>query len=154
MAKQLEKDYKGEKLVLVGVLNGVYAFYSDLVRSIDMPCEVDFIRASSYSGTNSTGNVRMSVDVKNDVAGKHVVIVEDILDSGRTLAKICEEFKNRNALSVKTAVLLDKPSRRVNDFQADYKGFEIDDLFVVGYGLDFDEEYRNLPYVAVYSENE
>ncbi len=153
VAKQIEKDYQGEPVTFVGVLNGVYAFFADLVRNIDLPCQVDFLRASSYEGTTSTGNVKMNLDIKNPVEGRHVVIVEDILDTGRTLAKIRDEFLSRNALSVKTVVMLDKPSRRVNDFQADYRCFEIDDLFVVGFGLDFDEKYRNLPYVAIYEEN-
>lgn len=153
VAKQIENDYKGEKVTFIGVLNGVYAFFADLVRNVDMPCHVDFLRASSYSGTTSTGNVKMSLDIKTEIEGRHVIIVEDILDTGRTLAKIRDELLSRNALSVKTAVMLDKPSRRVNDFQADYKCFEIDDLFVVGFGLDYDEKYRNLPYVAIYDEN-
>lgn len=153
VAKEIENDYKGQNVTFIGVLNGVYAFFADLVRKIDLPCQIDFLRASSYSGTTSTGTVKMNLDIKNSVEGRHVVIVEDILDTGRTLSKIRDELLSRNALSVKTVVMLDKPSRRVNDFQADYRCFEIDDLFVVGFGLDYDEKYRNLPYVAVYEEN-
>lgn len=152
IAKKITEEYQGKPVVFIGVLNGAYAFFADLVRRIEMPCGIDFLRAQSYSGGDSTGNVQMSLDIKNPVEGKHVVIVEDILDTGRTLKKISEEFLKRNALSVKTVVMLDKPSRRVNDFQADYSCFEIDDLFVVGFGLDYDEKYRNLPFVAVYKE--
>lgn len=152
VAKRITEDYRGEPVIFVGVLNGVYAFFSDLVRNVELPCEIDFVRASSYSGTNSTGVVNMSLDMKNSVEGKHVVIVEDILDTGRTLKAIKQELLSKNPLSVKTAVMLDKPKRRVNDFTAEYSCFEIDDLFVVGYGLDCDEKFRNLPYVAIYSE--
>lgn len=152
LGREISECYDGKNLVCVGVLNGAYAFYSDLVRSLSIPCEVDFLRASSYSGTSSTGEVSLTTDLKNPVEGKHVLIVEDILDTGRTLKILSEELLKKGALSVKCAVMLDKPSRRVNGFKADFVGCEIDDLFVVGYGLDCDEMYRNLPYIAVYNE--
>lgn len=150
LSKIISKDYKDKNLVCIGVLNGAYAFYSDLVRCLDIPAEVDFIRAKSYVGETSAGNVDIHLDMKNSIKGKDVLVVEDILDTGRTLSEIKKKLLEQNPNSVKFAVFLDKPSRRIKGFEADYKCFEIDDLFVVGYGLDFDEQYRNLPFVAVY----
>lgn len=154
LAKEITHDYEGKKPVFVGVLNGAFAFFSDLVRAAELDAEVDFLRASSYEGTETSGEVSLSLSMKCDVQEKDVIIVEDILDTGNTLKKLHSELMKMNPSSVKTAVLLDKPSRRVNDFKADYVCFEIPDLFVVGYGLDYNEKYRNLPFVAVYKGNE
>ncbi len=148
-AKRITEDYNGKNPLIIGVLNGAFMFFADLVREVDIPCEVDFVRAESYSGKFSIGEVTLSLKGKLPVCGRDIIIVEDILDTGRTLNKIREEILKDSPKSVKTAVLFDKPSRRTVDFKADYICFEIPDLFVVGYGLDCDEKYRNLPFVAV-----
>ena len=149
LATVISNDYKDKDLICIGILNGAFAFFSDLVRAIDVPAQVDFMRAKSYVGDKSTGMVGIQLDMKNSIKGKDVLIVEDILDTGRTLAKIKKKLLDQSPNSVKSVVFLDKPSRRINDFKADYVCFEIPDLFVVGYGLDFNEQYRTLPYVAV-----
>lgn len=149
LATVISNDYKDKDLVCIGILNGAFAFFSDLVRAIDVPAQVDFMRAKSYVGDRPTGMVDIQLDMKNSINGKDVLIVEDILDTGRTLSEIKKKLLEQSPNSVKSAVFLDKPSRRINDFKADYICFEIPDLFVVGYGLDFNEQYRTLPYVAV-----
>jgi hypoxanthine phosphoribosyltransferase len=143
-----------ESLLLVGVLKGATLFLSDLVRAIDRPLEFDFVALSSYgAATRTSGEVRVLKDLEAPVAGKHVIIVEDILDTGLTLrfSYLIESLKARHAASVKVCVLLDKPSRRRVEVPVDYRGFEIEDKFVVGYGMDFGELYRNLPYIGVIS---
>lgn len=149
---QISRDYEGQDLLLISVLKGSIAFMADLMRSITIPVSIDFMYISSYgSGTESHGDVKIIKDLDISVAGRNVLIVEDILDSGVTLSKIIELFENRNAKSVRLCTILDKPERRnpnVN-IQLDYKGFTIPDAFVVGYGLDYNEKYRNLPYVGI-----
>lgn len=149
-SKKINALYDGRPLLLVCVLKGACIFFADLCREITVPCEIDFLCAKSYSGTESTGTVEITRDVDRDMSRYHVVIVEDILDTGRTLKGISEIIKERNPLSCTIVTLLDKPSRRVIDFSSDISLFTIPDLFVVGYGLDYDEKYRNLKYIGEY----
>lgn len=149
LAKEIEKDYAGKELVCVGLLKGSVMFMADLIKSIDLDLRIDFMKVSSYgSGTNSTGVVKILKDVDVDLAGKDVLIVEDIIDTGLTILNVKDFLSKKNPNSVKVCTLLDKPSRRVVEVKGEYVGFEIPDEFVVGYGLDFDEKYRNLPFVG------
>lgn len=152
MGKKIAEDYKGEdkKLILVSVLKGSVVFMADLIRAIDLPLSIDFMIASSYgSGTASRGNVKIIKDLDINVSDYDILIVEDILDSGYTLSKLMEILKTRKPKSLKLCTFLNKPDRRVAQVELDYCGFEIPDEFVVGYGLDYDERYRNLPYVGI-----
>lgn len=147
---QITNDYKGKEPVAVCILKGAVMFYTDLVRCIDLPVSLDFMAASSYYGsTESTGIVHISKDIETDVAGKDVLLIEDIVDSGTTLSYIKAEMLHRGAASIRIATLLDKPARRKTSLKADYVCFEIPDAFVVGYGLDYDQKYRNLPDVGI-----
>lgn len=146
---QITEDYRDKELVLVGTLRGAVMWMADMMRNIDLDMTIDFISASSYgSGTCSSGNVVIKHDVELDVTGKHVLIIEDIIDSGNTLKFLKDHFAHREAASVKICTMLDKPSRRTADVYGDYIGYTVDDLFIVGYGLDFDQKYRNLPYIT------
>lgn len=147
----LTAEYAGKNPIIVGVLKGVAIFYADMIRQIKVPCQMDFMWISSYSGTNSTGNMQVKKDVSADVAGRHVLILEDIFDTGRSLDFTYKHLMSKNAASVKICTLLDKPERRdpAVTLKADYTGFVIPNEFVVGYGLDFNEHYRNLPYVGI-----
>ncbi|HBR32733.1 MAG TPA: hypoxanthine phosphoribosyltransferase [Clostridiales bacterium] len=150
MAKQISDDYRDKNLLIIGVLKGSVVFMSDLMRALDINSKVDFMAVSSYgSGTKSSGNLNILMDLRRDVMGYDVLIAEDILDSGHTLSKVKELILSRKPASLRIATLLDKPSRRQVDITIDYTGFEIPDEFVVGYGLDFDEDYRNLPFIGV-----
>ena len=150
LGAQIAEDYKDKEPVLITVLRGSYIFMADLSRAIDRPCVIDFMSVSSYGkGTTSSGQVQITKDLSEDIAGKDVIVVEDILDSGNTLSYLLEILKARKPASVRLCTLLDKPERRVKDIQADYCGFTIPDAFVVGYGLDYAEKYRNLPYVGI-----
>lgn len=148
LGKRISLDYKDKNLLAVGVLKGSFIFMADLVREIDLPLKLDFIKMQSYRAMQSAGEVDFNLDLPYDLEGKDVLFVEDILDTGRTLKKVCDIFSKRHANSIKTAVLLDKPSRRAVNITADYRCFEIPDEFVVGYGLDYDEQFRALPYIA------
>ncbi|MBK5200269.1 MAG: hypoxanthine phosphoribosyltransferase [Spirochaetaceae bacterium] len=150
LAREINKAYANIKgpLILVGVLKGSFIFTADLCRKLTIPHIVDFIALSSYSGSNSTGNVRLLMDTRENLEGKHVLIIEDILDSGTTLDYLIRNFKSRKTLSVKTIVLLDKPERHTFPVELDYIGFTIPDVWVVGYGLDYNEKHRTLPYIA------
>ncbi len=151
VGEEIAKEYDGKPLLLVSVLKGAFVFMADLCRAIKIPLELDFMSASSYgAGTVSSGTVRIDFDLKHDISNYHVIIVEDIVDTGRTLKEIVRLLNNRHPLSLKVVSLLDKPDRRVVDFEADRVLFTIPDLFVIGYGLDFNEYYRNLPYIAEY----
>ena len=150
LAEQINRDYKGKKLLLVSVLKGAVVFLSDLMREIDLPCTIDFMIVSSYgSGIKTSGVVKIIKDLDTNLEGFDVLIVEDILDSGLTLSYIVDILKRRNPSSVKICTFLDKPERRAADIKADYVGAQVPDEFVVGYGLDYDEKYRNLPFVGV-----
>lgn len=150
LAKQITKDYEGKKLLLVGVLKGSVYFFTDLTRYIDLPCNIDFIQASSYgAGTVSSGNIQIIKDIADDLTGFDVLLVEDILDTGNTLKYIHDMLSKRNPESIGVVTLLDKPARRIADIKADYVGVDVPDAFVVGYGLDYDQYYRNLPYIGV-----
>ena len=151
MAEVLNKEYADKDPLVVGVLKGVVIFYADMIREFKFPCQMDFMWISSYSGTNSTGNMLVKKDVSADVTGRHVLILEDIFDTGRSLQFLVETLKAQNPASLKICTFLDKPERRVPGVtvKADYTGYVIPNEFVVGYGLDFDEKYRNLPYIGV-----
>lgn len=150
LSKQLEADYQGADLVCVCILKGAVMFFSDLIRALDLPLTTDYMAISSYgSSTKTSGVVRILKDLDHDVLGKDVLVVEDIVDSGLTLAYIQHVLNQRGAKSVKLATLLDKPERRRNDLKVDYACFRIPNEFVVGYGLDYAEKYRNLPDVGV-----
>lgn len=150
LAREIERDYAGKEPVCVCILKGGIMFMADLIRAIRIPLTIDFMATSSYgSGTRSAGVVRIIKDLDRDIAGKDVIIVEDIVDSGLTLSYLKEYLKNRGAASLKICTLLDKPERRKVPLQADYFGFTTPNEFVVGYGLDYDEKYRNLPLIGV-----
>ena len=151
LGEQISKDYEGKRLLLVSVLKGAVVFMADLMRSITCDCQIDFMAVSSYSGTKTTGVVKFKKDLDIDPDGCDILLVEDILDSGVTLAYLKNVLMDRNAASIKVCAFLDKPANRRADIQADYVGKVIPDEFVIGYGLDYDEKYRNLPYVGVLS---
>ena len=147
--QSLNEIYDGTPLLLVSILKGAFVFLADLCREITVPCEIGFISAKSYyEGTSSSGDVTITMDLQQDISKYHVVIVEDIIDTGRTLKSVADKLRSRNPKSLRVITLLDKPSRREVKFNADMSLFTIPDLFVVGYGLDYAEYYRNLPYIA------
>lgn len=148
LANKIDDEYKGKEVVLIGILKGSVMFMTELAKNIKSNIYMDFMEVSSYDGTESTGTVRINKDIRNPINGKDVIIVEDIVDTGRTLAYLSEYLKDKNANSVKIITMLSKPSRRLIDINVDYIGFEIEDKFVVGYGLDYNEKYRNLPYIG------
>jgi hypoxanthine phosphoribosyltransferase len=145
----ITRDYAGKPLKLVGVLKGSFMFLADLARAIDLPIKLDFIGTSSYQGTKSSGVVRITNDLSRPIEGEHVLLVEDIVDTGLTMKYLLENLGTRRPASVKVCALLEKPARAQVKIPIDYKGFEIPDAFVVGYGLDWDGRLRNLPYIAV-----
>lgn len=150
LGRQISEDYAGKTIHMVCVLKGASMFYCELAKRITVPVYFDFIKVSSYgNGTISSGNIKVSKDVDDPVEGDDVIIVEDIIDTGNTLACLMELFKERNPKSLKLAVLLDKPERREVEVKVDYTGYVIEDKFVVGYGLDYAQKYRNLPYIGV-----
>lgn len=150
IGEQITKDYQGKNLLLVSVLKGSVVFMADLMRAIDLPCSVDFMAVSSYgSGVKTSGVVKIIKDLDRPIEGYDLLVVEDILDSGMTLSYILELLQSRNPKSVKLCTLFDKPERRKVDVHADYVGGVVPDEFIVGYGLDYDEKYRNLPFVGV-----
>ena len=150
LGKQISEDYKDKNLFMVSVLKGSLMFMADLMRAIDIPCSIDFLSVSSYgSGTKTSGEVRVIKDLDCPLENKDLLIVEDILDSGVTLSYLKKMLAARNPRSIKICTLLDKPERRKTDIVADYRCYTIPDAFIVGYGLDYDESYRNLPYVGI-----
>ena len=150
--KQIDAIYDGKPILLVSILKGSFVFMADICRAVSVPCEIGFMCAKSYyQGTESSGMVQITMDLDQDVSNYHVVIVEDIIDTGRTLNDIVKLLRARNPLSLHVVTLLDKPDRRVVDFKADISLFTIPDHFVIGYGLDCGELYRNLPYIAEYN---
>ena len=153
LAKEIEADFKGEDLLMVGVLRGAVMFYADLVREMDMPVHMNFMAVSSYGASSeSSGVVRIQHDLEEDISGKNVIIVEDIVDSGLTLQYLTKTLKSRNPKTLKTCCLFDKKERRKVDFEADYVGFDVPDVFIVGYGLDYAENYRNLKFIGELKE--
>jgi len=150
LGRKISEDYQGKELIVVGILKGAAIFCSDLLREITVPVSLDFMAVSSYgASTKSTGVMRILKDLDESIQGKHVLLVEDIVDTGLTLNYLREYLEGRNPASLKVCVLLDKPSRRKTEVAVEYRGFEIPDEFVVGYGLDYAEKYRNLPYISV-----
>ena len=150
LGAQITADYEGKNLFVVGVLKGSLVFMADLIRHIDVPCELDFLSVSSYGdGTVSSGTLKIKKDLEEDITGKNVIVVEDIIDSGRTLKYLKEDLKGRGAKSVKLCALLSKPARHEVEVEVEYIGYEIPDEFVVGYGLDYAQKYRNLPYIGI-----
>ena len=155
LAKKISEDFEGKNLVLLGILKGSVPFMSDIMRKITLPAELEFMKVSSYgAGTVSTGNLKIHLDILRDgLENCDFLIIEDIIDSGRTLSYLVDYLKLKGAHSVRTCTLLDKPERREVDFTPDYCGLTIPDEFVIGYGLDFGEFYRNLPYIAIFDES-
>ena len=151
LGEELTREYEGKDPIVVGVLKGVVIFYADMIRELKVPCQMDFMWISSYAGTNSTGDMIVRKDVSADVKGRHVLILEDIFDTGNSLDFVVKHLLSTEPASLKICTLLDKPERRKEGItlQADWTGFVVPNEFVVGYGLDFNEHYRNLPYVGV-----
>lgn len=154
LAQAINHDYQGGELLVMGILNGSYVFLADLLREVKVALLMDFMKASSYEGTESTGKVKISLDTKLDLKGKDVLLVEDIVDTGHTMKALLSELEKRAPKSLKLASLLYKPARNIHPVKIDYLGFEIEDKFVIGYGLDFDGRYRELPYIGVYGGEE
>lgn len=150
LAQQINKDYEGKSIVMIGILRGAVLFFTDLAKKLTIPLKMDFMAVSSYSGgTRTSGVVRMVHDLAENIEGKDVLIVEDIVDSGLTLSYLVKNLTLRKPNSIKICCLLDKPYQRTRDVKTDYVGFEIADEFVIGYGLDYEEYYRNIPYIGV-----
>ena len=150
LGKQISADYEGKKPLIIGLLKGSVPFFAELIKRIECPIEIDFIAVSSYSGVNSTGNVVIKKDVTTDMTNRHIILVEDIVDTGLTLSEVVKEFQTRNIASCEIVTLLDKPEgRKVDNMEPKYIGFKIPNKFVIGFGLDYNELYRNLPYVGV-----
>ena len=149
IGKQISLDFEGKNPIFVGVLKGCFIFMADLMRNVSIPCSMDFMAVSSYSGTTSTGAVKINKDLSEDILGRHLILVEDILDSGVTLNYLKQYLTVRQPASIHIATLLDKPARRKAPIQPDYSCFQVPDAFVVGYGLDYNERYRNLPYIGI-----
>ena len=149
IGRRITEDFSDKDPIFVGVLKGCFIFMADLMRHVDIKCSMDFMAVSSYSGTSSTGAVKINKDLSQDIEGRHVSIVEDILDSGVTLSYLKQYRMGRRPASITIVTLMDKPSRRKADVYADYSCFEVPDAFVVGYGLDYNENYRNLPYIGI-----
>jgi hypoxanthine phosphoribosyltransferase len=150
LGEQISKDFHGEELIVIGVLKGSFVYCADLIRELDLPVHLEFMSVSSYEGTQSTGNLRINLDINVDVAGKNVLLVEDIVDTGLTISSLVKIFKKKNPKSLKVTSLLYKPARLEHKVDIDYLAFEIEDHFVIGYGLDFNGLFRELPYVGIY----
>ena len=153
LGELLKRDYENKNPILLGILKGSVVFMADLMKNLHFNVEIDFMDVSSYYGTESTGIVKVKKDIDQNPMGRHIIIVEDVIDTGQTLYKIVNVLKERGAASVEIVTLLDKPEARVTDMSAKYVGFEVPKLFVVGYGLDYNEKYRNLPYIGVLKES-
>ena len=149
LGKQITKDYAGEEVILLGTLKGAIMWMAELMKYIDLDTKIDFVAASSYgSGTTTSGVVTITKDIDMDIYNRNIIIVEDIVDTGVTLSYLKKYLEDRNPKDVKICTMLDKPSRRRVDLKPDYIGYEVDDLFIIGYGLDYDQRYRNLPYIG------
>lgn len=149
LGAQISRDFEGKNPLFVGVLKGCWVFMADLMRYVTVPCSVDFMAVKSYEGTTTTGAVQIQKDLSQIIEGRHIIMVEDILDTGKTLSYLQSYLANRNPASITIATLMDKPSRRQAPVYANYSCFEVPDAFVVGYGLDYNEQYRNLPFIGV-----
>jgi len=152
LASRISEDYNGKDLLAVGILKGAFMFFSDIVRHVDIPMTLDFIIASSYVKTETSGEIKIHYDVKGDISDRHVLLIEDIVDTGVTLNQIRERILSRTPKSLKICSFLDKKERRLTDVPLDYVGFVIPNEFVVGYGLDYDNKFRNLPYISVFKK--
>ncbi len=153
IGRQIEADYRGESVVLIGILRGAVLWMADIMKNVNLDMRIDFMAVSSYgASTKSSGIVKINKDLDTDIEGRHVIIVEDIVDSGITLNYLKGYLENREARSVRICTLLDKPEGRRVDIDVDYIGFTVDDRFIVGYGLDYDQKYRNLPYISYLEE--
>lgn len=148
LGREISAYYGKKHLTIIFVSNGAVVFAADLIRNINLPMRLDSVSASSYNGTRSSGKIKIALGVKVDIRNQHVLVVDDILDTGRTLSEVISGIGKHHPKDIRTCVLLDKPSRRVIPLEADFVGFEINDVFVVGYGLDYNEYYRNLPYIG------
>lgn len=153
LGKQITKDYQNKEIILICVLKGAIVFLADLMREIKVPCEIDFMSVSSYTGTKSSGDVKIIKDLDDTIENKHVILVEDIIDSGLTLSHLLEMLKRRNPASLKICTCFDKPDRRMTEVNVDYVGMQIPDEFIVGYGLDYNGQYRNLPDICILSDS-
>jgi len=153
LGEMISEDYAGKNLLAVGILKGAFMFFSDLVKNIRTPLTIDFIVASSYVGTDTTQEVKIFYDVRQDLADRHVLLIEDIVDTGITINHIRERMLARSPESLKICAFLDKKERRMVDVPIDYRGFEIPNEFVVGYGLDYDDRFRNLPYISIFKKS-
>ena len=153
LGKKITEDYRGKNLFLLGILKGAVPFMADIMRKIDLDLEYDFMDVSSYQGTRSLGEVRILKDISTSIVGKDILIVEDIIDTGITLNYLTKVLKSRGANSIEIVTMLSKPSRRKVDLPVKYNGFEIEDNFVIGYGMDYDEKYRALPYIGILDES-
>jgi hypoxanthine phosphoribosyltransferase len=151
LGEQITKDFKGQELVVIGVLKGSFIYCADLIRELDLPVQLEFMSVSSYEGTESTGNLRVNLDINVDVANKNVLLVEDIVDTGLTISSLVDMFKKKHPKKLKVTSLLYKPARLEHQVDIDYLAFEIEDHFVIGYGLDFNGKFRELPYVGIYN---
>jgi len=150
LAQIISKDYAGKEILAVGILKGSFMFFSDIVRAIEVPLTIDFILASSYVKSETSGEVKIHYDIREDISDKHVLLIDDIVDTGITLNQIRERILTRFPLSLKICTFLDKKERREVDIPLDYVGYVIPNQFVVGYGLDYDNKYRNLPYISIF----
>ena len=152
LADRISNDYEGKEIITIGILKGAFMFYSDLVKSIRVPLHVDFIHASSYIKTESTGEIKIHSDLQEKINGRHVLLIEDIADTGLTLQYIQGMLLERKPASLKICVFLDKKSKRQADIKLDYVGYDVPDHYLVGYGLDYENKYRNLPYISIFKE--
>jgi hypoxanthine phosphoribosyltransferase len=150
LADKISGDYEGKEILAVGILKGAFMFFTDIVKLIQVPLEIDFLVASSYIKTETTGEVEIHADIREDIKGKHVLLIEDIVDTGLTLKYIKDILLKRNPSSIKICAFLDKQAHRKVDLDVDYVGYEIPDHYVVGYGLDYENKFRNLPYIAIF----
>lgn len=153
LARKISADYEGKEILAVGILKGAFMFFADIVKQIQVPLDVDFLVASSYIKTETTGKVKIHADLREDIKGKHVLLFEDIVDTGLTLKYIKDTLLSRKPASLRICAFLDKKAHRQVDLEPDYTGYKIPDEFVVGYGLDYDNKYRNLPYIAAFKED-
>jgi hypoxanthine phosphoribosyltransferase len=153
LGERISRDYEGKDLLVVSILRGAFMFTSDLIRNIRIPLTLDFVMASSYVKTNTSGEVKLHCDIREPVRGRHILLVEDIIDTGVTLNYLRERFLQKEPESLKICGLLNKKPRRIADIPVEYIGFDIPDIFVVGYGLDYDNQFRNLPYIAVFKKS-